>query len=133
MPQIVIASPETFSENCVLTIDYLIGEAVEAILAKRPQIDSDIAMAIHKAIQRMSRRLSSRLWMDPERPCSQTAGMVITILFVFLICSNVTVFFANSVASASAASDATARAPTGPNDEGATIQSVSSHDGGNPI
>ncbi|KAF4909031.1 hypothetical protein CGCF415_v006198 [Colletotrichum fructicola] len=67
MPQIVIASPETFSENCVLTIDYLIGDAVEAILAKRPQIDSEIAMAIHKAIQRMSRRLSSRLWIDPER------------------------------------------------------------------
>ncbi|KAE9573993.1 hypothetical protein CGMCC3_g10008 [Colletotrichum fructicola] len=160
MPQIVIASPETFSENCVLTIDYLIGDAVEAILAKRPQIDSEIAMAIHKAIQRMSRRLSSRLWIDPERhrpksapitgnypapdnifswclkgddrSCTQPSGMFITIQFVFLIGTNI-IFFTISVAKASAApatADATARAS---NDEGAIIKSASSYGAGNPI
>ncbi|EQB44737.1 hypothetical protein CGLO_16481 [Colletotrichum gloeosporioides Cg-14] len=174
-PQMIIASPETMNDDCVLTIDYLIRDALEAMLAKRPVIDPDIAMAIHKAIQRMSRRLSSRLWIDPERVASKwssafrpyrttgdfdnvgglesvlhvlgikpnqtqstetfpPAGTVIAILLVFLIGTNVTVFFAISVASDPAASETTTGATTRtPNDEGAIIKSASIFDAGIPI
>ncbi|KAF3810858.1 hypothetical protein GCG54_00003035 [Colletotrichum gloeosporioides] len=66
-PQIRIASPETINDDTVLAINYLIGDAVEGILAKRPQMDSDITDAVHAAIRRMSKQMLASMVIMPDR------------------------------------------------------------------
>ncbi|KAK1853664.1 hypothetical protein CCHR01_03656 [Colletotrichum chrysophilum] len=55
--QIVISSPETIQDDNLMSVDYLLTDALEAILAKRPQIDSKLVESVHGAIRRMSKHL----------------------------------------------------------------------------